>query len=628
MNNERVKLKENGKFNPFKFKSDLTVKDNINYVIDRKDEMLLLLGDWFEKLIFLNTLYTQHSIYNKNDKDEFKFSEYKRLILNLLNEEQKIAYNEIETFLDPKNLDICIALNAPAGTGKTFLIGVLLSLIQRKMLYIAYSNNLVNMLKPFHMECEDAYEKHTFTVTKFLIKLLRYNYFKVKTLFNVSSMKSYISKLQTCLDAALDSPIKYHVVIIDEYTVLSPRLLIYFYCLCACKNIKLIFVGHNLQQNTIQSCNQYSSSNFTLISTFSKKILKLIKNTRITDKQYLQKINTLTSYITCRDGDTPLTYPVEYLLFELFPTKYFSNVGYHLPYCASYHRQLNERLEQTVERLKATGKSYTQSYYTDECGNILNCDSKYKYANYILLVPNWKYIYSDINGKFGLDEKRIVTLLEIKAENVTVKDEIENVTFQLTQQRLAPYQLVDGHYNDLMLNGGKYVVNFPLKNFHTTYYSIQGLTIKEKLELNVDAKSLNAIYVGLSRIDSEDKLSALISQHKFHFLMTWYKNDEYYYKIIINKEEIKNGMLKLISTLPDRASRIEILDKLIFTTVSKIKFKSEFGNIKTLKCNFAISQSPPKSKLAMDYFIDDLVSCDKSLSTIRKLFSKYYELYK
>jgi hypothetical protein len=154
----------------------------------------------------------------------------------------------------------------------------------------------------------------------------------------------------------------------------------------------------------------------------------------------------------------------------------------------------------------------------------------HKFHHFLLLIRCACYLYTDTSSL----EKRIVKFIGSKP-NVTImvrdmssKRFIELSRTPINESFVHPDQIV------LLkqLSEGSGLYQFPLKFYALTYHVAQGLTISvDALELNIDGQTLNSIYVGLTRIQSEEQLRKIHSFELLNFMLTDYFNDEYYYKI-------------------------------------------------------------------------------------------------
>jgi hypothetical protein len=101
---------------------------------------------------------------------------------------------------------------------------------------------------------------------------------------------------------------KFQLLIVDEYTVLTPEVLVAICLFCRLYKKHLVLVGDRCQQNAINRSPQHGSiSNYFFLVELCDRAIVLNKPVRCVDSQYNEKLSEYRDLlIKYGRGDTPL----------------------------------------------------------------------------------------------------------------------------------------------------------------------------------------------------------------------------------------------------------------------------------------------------------------------------------
>ena len=566
-----------------------------------------------------------------------------------LNEEQRYIFHRIHNKIS-KSYDkdlynkfgeyVCAygsvnSLNANPGTGKTLLSAIIAVTSRKSCGYIVYTNNL-------EVQLSDVRGVESYTCCKFLMKSLQMKYYQVLSLWSniekgeidcdknksdssdqdystVSQNGAVLGKRErlTSTGNSLYYNLTYNLLklldrfrfifeidtlILDEYTVVSPWQIILFYCIGHKFKIHVLFTGDQNQQNRINKPALHRQSNYTLLSALCDEQFNLLTNMRQKrDMNYVNKMKTITDLLLLRanGNDIYLDFDLKYKIYTMFKSNFFLVENFSALYMAQYHQDLKKRISRTIDYLNLKKIPYFRAMfckkqntkYTPLSINEENV-AAHKFHHFLLLIRGACYLYTDPSSL----EKRIVKFIgskpngTIMVRDMSSKRFIELSRTPINESFVHPDQIV------LLkqLSEGSGLYQFPLKFYALTYHVAQGLTISvDALELNIDGQTLNSIYVGLTRIQSEEQLRKIHSFDLLNFMLTDYFNDEYYYKICSATSKLIAHKLYLWHLNANESNKNDyknLIDKNKFKTVdiSKFRARSTKANIKVLKNNFEL----------------------------------------
>lgn len=501
-----------------------------------------------------------------------------------------------------------LSLDSCPGTGKTFLMSSFSTSYYNSGLitYIVYRTQLAR-------NANKIGEIHGMTNSKFII-----NYFDFKF---KQSMAQYTT---TCTE--LDGLFRllmilknirrlpeFNLLILDEYTIVAPELLVFLYLYCNHFNINLLMSGDAQQQNSIEKSRYHNMSNFYLLKILRDDSIILQQIMRCTDEQYNGKLEGYRNLIKYTGyGNTKFYYHVEYYIFKCFKKHYFIANDYTATYLASTHLQLTNRIKRYVEFLKKTNtKYYIAPFYAkvtvgEQIRYIkMNEERTGKFYPMYILVPNTRYICTaaDFAGFVTLNEV-ILNSNNYPISIIITKDDGKKIQLELTS--ILPTQILEPYMNWLMEDPiyGKYsatsLVQFPIIPLYiSTFHSAQGLTLSNNIEIDTNKATCESIYVGLSRITEGLMLKKIyspkiLSMYTTYLIEKYKKEKEYYFSIPLN-----SNSLAILNGDYEEAEKAEMMKNLEYRNFESIETFERyvgFGKIKQ-SCYSNVIRDTTETKL-------------------------------
>jgi len=523
--------------------------------------------------------------------------------MNSLSSEQKTILLSLHRVLSQNQNDgkgQCLLLDAPPGTGKTYLIAALSLTLCELGLYTAYSNNLASAMSEI---CTiDA-----MTNCKFLMDFFDVNYMKAKFLWNSRKHPSIGDQVFCLLEkikkATFNKEI-HQILMLDEYTIVSPWQIFMYFLLSKVHGVVVMYSGDRNQLSSIDKTIYHQENNYRMAKCCSDEEFRLVRLMRQDgDEIFSENIRKITQSMEDPNFFSDCNLAHKYLIFTLFPEKFFTVTDYTALFMAQHHRSITERIVKYTNSKQADFDSNSnrvfKSYYHD---SLIGLTITSKFPMYLLMVLNNHYIYTD-----QLGSKHIVVLrkfgLNLKSELIYVivqYVENANITLKLTRQSLNDTFMVPEHMSWLrevatIKTAKDSLKQFPLKFFAYTYYAAQGLTLSnEKIELDIDT-NLQSIYVGLTRVKKSEQINRLYTEDLINILVTFYFNDDYYYKM--SSKSVTDSFVKdiIVATLnnlycaEDNLPKIlvpALENKLFLNSKSIVNFNSSrTANIRILRQN-------------------------------------------
>lgn len=517
-------------------------------------------------------------------------TEKTKLILSVLNEDQRsIVYKFFEIISCTFNASsvltypTVILLDAPSGTGKSFLIDCMY-LCMRYMSIVVVARNKVLLNKIFTME-ESAMMK-SLTTCKFMMKYFGLKYEEAIGFFNNENFKS-IDDIDNLLSSVLNKKISwdFNFLILDEYSMESPILLILLVLIAKRENVNVLIIGDIKQQNTLTPCDFHPNTNYSLLNVLGDKLhrFKLNEQMRIKDKKLNTLINDLKLFIANDEtGNVPNCFAVKYCIFLHLKYKFMTKSSKLKDiYLADTHRLLKAR----VQSIKNHVDNYVEEKFeldnreTKE-RSFLSLPDNDKFMPHLLLVPGACYMHT---------KSQFVTLMHIDKEKGTLKIKNNKTGTMSTISKIIwnkyYHECVDSNYSWLSSFNPDpstfSILQYPLRPCTFTYYFIQGLTFSENnVCMNIDSATVNSLYVGFSRVNSLDQIVEVQSRDFLSLLYTSYKNDDYFYKIINPKNELVDHLQKFYLNVDYKFDDSKVIFKEID---SSIQFEKRNVNYMKMK---------------------------------------------
>lgn len=486
-------------------------------------------------------------MYNKMYNSEFHLPDYLTLINNeksklamsILNTDQRlIVYNILEKIScsfnrsGSLNKPITVLLDAPSGTGKSFLIDCM-CLCMRHISTCVIARNKTLLSKICTLTDVDTDVLKVMTTCKFTMDYFRLTYDTAIKIFNdvynnIESVKELVTNI-LCEYVNWD----FNLLIIDEYSMESPLLLMMLILIAKKQRVNILIMGDIKQQNTLTPSRFHKDTNYNLLNILPNVyIYKLQEQMRIKDSELNQLIEGIKHFISddCA-GNVKNTFILKYYIYLQCRSK-FLKCGNILTdvYLTDTHKNIKKRIEQIESYAKKHNISHVQEpfevQYDDKRRLPLALPPNDKFVPHLLLVIGCKYLYN---------KNTLVTLTKINNQNVevvTVNGTLIRVTKALwTKQN---HECVDSNFKWLMRYVGTIgtLVQYPLRPAMFTYYFVQGLTFHEdSVCIDLDSELANSLYVGFSRVTNMNQITELQSVDFISMMYTQYKDDNYYYRV-------------------------------------------------------------------------------------------------
>ncbi|QBB28674.1 helicase 2 [Homarus gammarus nudivirus] len=470
-------------------------------------------------------------------------TEKSKLALSVLNNDQRqvvyyifeilsCSFNISGALVDPQ----IILLDAPSGTGKSFLIDCLATCVRNtRIVVIAKTRTLLNSI------CNTQNVNTTpMTTCKFTMSQFGLDF------------ESAIKVFNNCYDSIVDvenfinTTIKgrkawdFDLLIVDEYSMESPLLLAILLIIAKIERVNILILGDIKQQNTLTTSKFHKDNNYKLINTLPVHNHKLNEQMRIKDKELNSIISGIKSFI----GDDTISnvknsFRLKYYIFTMLQDKFF-NCGKLLEdiYLTDTHNNIKNRIRRLAQYIKNRDIHYVFQRYefidpaTQEIGVLALPDTD-KYLPSLLLVEGCYYLYN----------KQIVMLKKIHHEHLEI--ELKSKTIQIVNKCVwtkSKHECVDDNYKWMVSHlpdEAMSILQFPIRPLCFTYYFVQGLTFDNThIVVDLDSSLANSLYVGLSRVKSSMQISAIETKDLIGLLFTQYMNDDFLYKIPKPKPEL------------------------------------------------------------------------------------------
>jgi len=430
-----------------------------------------------------------------------------KIILNTLNKQQGGIFKKLMTL----NADefSCTAIDAPPGTGKTFLLKCLMSILNVPGVYTSYTNNLEYSITGF--PAVDSKNIYKLTMQNTNLDLT-----ECTTLFySTREFNTFNEKLADVQIVAKSIKWKYKLLMVDEYGILSVWILIFLWTIAKNAGIPIIFIGDVRQQPALFSSKLYRGTNAEIVDKLSSgAVYTLSKSMRqMKDAAFADNINVITNMFGDGSRVLYMNSRLKGILKEMFRSKLSTNEDFDALYLCQYHKSATARVYRWVQHLRASGLSTSNFIvpFYDKIGrkplplNEVIMRGK-KFIPFLVLVPSCKYIYKSPSGT------EVVEFLNFKNENV-VKILRENAIVDYITRKPANFfinreqriELEEAYPDTIQIS------QFPLRHLILTYHSVQGQTIEfDKVDLDINCTTLNSFYVGLSRLRTLDQLNKIV----------------------------------------------------------------------------------------------------------------------
>ncbi|CAK9798679.1 hypothetical protein ANTPLA_LOCUS1727 [Anthophora plagiata] len=496
------------------------------------------------------------------------------MIYHNLNNYQKKAYNEISELFN-KSSNKVVVIDAPSGSGKTFLLCTLAAKYDKEV-FIVFRKDQASEISSKNI--------NSYTYMSFNMHYFQLSYPRAIHMFSMSGKDSIreLYKLLIYSKKFAITDTNKTIMIVDTYTIPSPAMLLLLYIVSLNNNMNLIFAGSKMQLNPIDNSALHSANNFYIVQILNDLFVKKLgKNMRAYDTVLCDKIShfyeELEQYKP--NGNIALQFNLRYTLYKLFQEKYFTEERFDTVFIAQTHKEITARLYRFVAYLNSIGKSYVQApFYFKKQENLFSLPVIRigKFFPYLLLVEGYKYIHVNKNGSH-----EVVTLEKVLYTNgqpVTLQVRSSNnddCVMEISQCILNHYQILPAYRTWLLKNVGRdlELLQFPLRPYTLTYHAALGRTIKEEnVELSLDCTYANFAYIGLSCVREYSAIYKIHTPRDLpsyavtHYMENKKEDNIYYYRCPPN-DSASNRILEYVY---DRGT-IEAIDNIKWTDVDDVK---------------------------------------------------------
>lgn len=456
-----------------------------------------------------------------------------------------------------------LLLDAPPGTGKSTIIMVLAATLKNPLCYMVYNRNLANLA--------NSYNIITYTCCRFIMKHFKKHYMEAINFFHRPGfLHELLEYIVNEVDNMKSELLTFNVLVLDEYTIVHPLFIIMMYLIAIKYKKNIIFVGDKNQQSSISRSKYHSKSNFSLAQVMSDKIIIFKEQLRIDDIHYNVKIQKIRAIVDGYNDNVRMNFHYLYLLFQLFEEKFYLKENINNIYFSQFHRNIKQRITKLMKLPECTCIPFFYLVPTAHELRKHELPPSNKFMNVLPLVPHYIYLYTD-----NFNSKHEVEFLNYYKGRITVKRLDINDNIVLDYEPInakTPRSYTDQERLYLQNDQPHTIYQFPIKPMCLTYHAVQGQTISGfNVELDLDANTFNAIYVGLTRVRHGNQLRKLHTTQFLNLVLTHHMNDEYFYKA--NSTYILNYIKNLILNKPNDI----VLDKNKFQIVTTIRFN--YANI-------------------------------------------------
>lgn len=488
----------------------------------------------------------------------------------------------------------CGLIEAPPGTGKTYVIAALAITSFCESIFLAYSCNLKDMMS-------DIDGMNSMTYNSFVMKFMKYegsrvSFFSSSTLWTTSKMSIELQLWKMIQSAKHSNDCDMDILYCDEIYMIPVFELIWLWMYCKVFKKQLVFTGDRKQQSCMRHVAGYPKNNYPILQLIANVFALETVIRQEGDAEFSHKLNQFREMMHLEDfteTDVAMRFSHLYALYHLFRKHFYEAADYSALYMATHHKTIKKRIEDWIAHHQTLNTEMVNFYFEIERTPdpwLYEYQSK-KFVPFLPCIIGQKYIHVDVKTRI----KKYVTLLQVQRKALVVKDE-EGRIFKVVQVPINNAFIHQEQINELLDAVSLPYVRltpsnikmFPLKPLVATYYSVQGMTIAvDKLDLSLDHASCNAIYTGLTRLMSQQQIGRLETKKLNSLEFTHFMNDEFYYKVPES----------LTATNED-------IVHAIFTRVTSINaFESSTGFVKILRNSYWPFETKQEDKSRLENLI-------------------------
>lgn len=511
------------------------------------------------------------------------------LIKNQLKREQLEVFMSIHRIwssildvnvLGPKFINSsCSLIEAPPGTGKTYLVGAMAVTSFDKSTFLAYSCNLRDMMNGIA-------QMDSLTYNSFIMRHMKYEgskvtYFGYQYVWNKVDLSLGDQFCKLFESAKESKPPPTSILFCDEIYMIPVFELIWLWMYSKIHNVQLIFTGDRKQQSYMRRMAGYPKNNYPILQIICN-VFELSRVVRQEgDAQFINKLEQFRNMMHLEDfteTDVALKFNHLFELYTLFMPHFYQPINFDALYMATFHRTIKRRTDLWEQYHMEQGSTMINIYY--ELANSedpwLREFTSTKFVPYLTCVIGCKYIYTNVKTRM----KQIVTLLQVKRKSIVVSDANDtlleiplapiNIAFMPQELVKDLSEYASSLFDHVNITPSS-ILTYPIRPLTCTYYSVQGMTLSvDKLDLSLDSASCNAVYTGLTRLTSQIQIG-LLETTKLKFLeFTHFMNDEYYYRFPI-------------TDITMRMTKAQLAKEHFALVASTSVFEAGFGAMKILR---------------------------------------------
>lgn len=426
-------------------------------------------------------------------------------------------------------------LDAPPGTGKTWLMGALMLTVhcgRRVVTYVAPQHRQVNAMRsdtggrgqsPVYGQCTTL---DRYVATHFM-----------RSEINIIQTMRYISEPDVTFEQALvfiyqlvsafQTKLMHAVLIVDEYATINPLILVVLMVCARLRGFVLVLAGDRCQQSPIGQRPWHSQSNYALACALvpAERRHQLTVSIRSGgDSDLTRRLNRVRDMIDANQA-TPTTPERMYTLYGLFRDQF------HCPpdplrrgYIAECNAAITQRVDTAMSCAESSGVVCRRAPITSghqPCDVTQNGDGPRRFPVYVPLIAGWIY-------RHGTD-RRLVRLDNIDTMQATDMQTGEQLVVNIQD---AAESLTPQHMSELQPTSPPPQC-YPLVPMVSTAYMAQGMTVPPQISIDIDMnqRTMQSLYVSLSRVTSMTQLGALYTPHLGSLVETERRNDGYLYNV-------------------------------------------------------------------------------------------------
>lgn len=430
-------------------------------------------------------------------------------------------------------------LDAPAGTGKSFTIIALMIILNSnlKLTFSVYKHDLLNISRLSNFKRNRTFK----TIASLFYSLTGVHHMNKTTLYDGSdpSLEFTVFKMM-----AFSKYLEFSddILIIDEYTILSPSLCMLLILFARLRNKFVLFLGDKLQQTSIMKTKFHNKWNYSFVKPDFEHCFK--KQQRIQDDAFNEMLLKLREDIHDEEKRIPPSYLFNF--YKKFKDYFYMQERFdeETVFVSSWHTSLAEKLRGFLTHQPdfkiAPFHAFDSIRWTD---STLDITKPWKFAAALPLKVGYYYLYTKITTEYFERKvsRYIVKLKEIGEKHLLVENDEIGVELIDDKVKMDSFYMLDEHVNSIKAEikreqnfDASAIYNWPIQPFFIkTLYSVQGLTFPKdmNLEICLDHITFNALYVALTRVKNKKNLGKIHSRLLHSFEYSEFVNDGFLYHL-------------------------------------------------------------------------------------------------